>query len=112
EPLQALCDQVGDPVEPFAVAAAGFDGDERLQRVEERLLFLGRKGFDLLHGRAANRERCEHCDDCQDESHFSPLISTGVYGATRSNNSMMPSPRMRTQPIEPGLPISACVCEP
>ncbi len=42
----------------------------------------------------------------EDRGH-QPWISTGVYGATRSKSSTMSRLRMRMQPIEPGLPISA-----
>jgi hypothetical protein len=39
-------------------------------------------------------------------------ISTGTKTGTRSNNSMMSLFRMRTQPIEPGVPIATVSGEP
>ena len=38
--LQPAGDQLGDPVEPFDVAAAGLDRHQLFQRLEQRLLLL------------------------------------------------------------------------
>src|SRR4029077_1850165 len=62
-PRQALCNERGELIEPFAIPASGFDRHQFLKRIEEGCLLLRGQRWNRFDGCSVDVERGDETQD-------------------------------------------------